>query len=162
MPSAKEIEAQSKSAYKQWAPQWREQAKYNSKHPMKNLTDLQNTGVGRVMLLVANGGSLDFDIEIIKKFHENVDIMCCDKSLGYLIDHGVKPTYCMVCDANVNYEKYMEPWKASLDQTTLFINVCGAPKWADNGNWKDKYFFVNKDLWIVTGKPSMAPCTSRS
>lgn len=108
--------------------------------------DFQNYGVGRAMLLVANGGSLKNDIEIIKENRDNVHVMACDKSLGVLIKNEIYPDFCMVCDANVNYEKYLDPYKDKLQNTTMFINVCANPKWSDNGNWKDIYFFVNKDI----------------
>jgi hypothetical protein len=51
-----------------------------------------------------------------------------------------------VCDANVNYEKYLERHKDNLQDTILIMNVCANPQWASEGNWKDKYFFVNKDI----------------
>ena len=146
MLSSEDIKKQSESAYRQWAVQWREQAKHHSKHKMKNLMDYQNHGVGRAMLLVANGGSLGKDLETIKKYRDQVDIMACDKSLGVLLKNGISPDFCMVCDANVNYEKYLEPYKDKLQNTVMFINVCANPKWSDNGNWKDIYFFVNKDV----------------
>jgi len=141
-----EIKSQSLAAYNQWCKQWRTQAKENSKYNMKTFDDFVNVGVGKAVLCVANGYSLQENIETIKKYKDNVDILCCDKTLGTLIDHGIKPTYCMVCDANVDYEKYMKPWENQLDGTIFFGNVCGNPKWSDNGNWKDKYFFVNKDI----------------
>jgi hypothetical protein len=140
------IIAQSKAAYGQWAKQWREQAVYHSKHEMKPMSDFENIGIGRAVLAIANGYTLEENIEIIKKNQHKVDIICCDKTLGHLLDNGITPTYCVVCDANVNYEKYMEPWKDQLQGTVMFINACANPKWSDNGNWKDIYFFINKDV----------------
>lgn len=158
------IIAQSKQAYKQWGKQWAEQAKENSKHEMKHFVDFEHSGVGKAILCVANGYSTEKNIDIIKKNQGNVDIICCDKTLGHLLDNGIVPTFCLVCDANVDYEKYMEPWKNSLGETTLFINVCANPKWADNGNWKSKYFFVNKDVMQyekefieISGCPNVIP-----
>jgi hypothetical protein len=137
---------QSKTAYKQWAEQWREQAKFHRKHyPFKPLTDFRNIGVGKALVLVANGYSLEKNIDVLKKHMADVDIMCCDKSLGHLIRHGIKPKFCLVCDANVPY-KYMEQWKDELYKTTLITNVCGNPEWTENGNWKAKYFFINMDV----------------
>lgn len=142
----KKIRQQSESAYKQWAEQWRIQAKYVSKFPMKKLGVFENIGIGRACLVIANGQTFEDNIETIKKYQKNVDILVCDKTLGHCLDHGIIPTYVLVCDANVNYEKYMEPWKDKLSDTILFSNVCANPKWLDNGNWKDKFFFVNKDV----------------
>lgn len=139
------IKAQSEAAYGQWAAQWREHAKIHSKFSMKKWDELENSGIGKAILLVGNGWSLEKEIETIKKYKDQVDIICCDKSLGHLIKNGIKPTYCLVADANVNYEKYMQPYENDLDQTTMFVNVCANPKWTHNGNWKEMFFFINKD-----------------
>lgn len=142
----KMIRSQSEAAYKQWAEQWRDHAKQNSKFFMKSLEDFENTGVGRAVLCVANGYSFEENIELIKKHKDRIDILACDKTMGHLLDSGIKPKFVMMCDANVDYDKYMAKWKDQLQDTILLANVCGNPKWADNGNWKDKYFFINKDI----------------
>ncbi len=141
-----QIVKQSKQAYKQWAVQWRENAKIHKKYKMKSFNDFRNKGIGKAILCVANGYSFEENIETIKENKNNVDIICCDKTLGHLIDNGIYPTFCMVCDANVSYEKYLKPWENKLDKTILFQNVCGNPEWTKNGNWRDKYFYVNKDV----------------
>ncbi len=140
------IVEQSKQCYRQWAPQWRQNAKINSQLPMKSSQNLKHSGIGKAILCVANGYSFEESIDVIVKNHKNVDIICCDKTLGHLIRHGIKPTYCFVADANVNYEKYMRPFERELDQTILLMNVCGNPLWSCNGNWKDRYFFAFKDV----------------
>lgn len=136
---------QSKNALAQWKEQWDEHAIIHSDYKMKSLGDFQNIGVGKALVLVATGYSLEQNIETLKKHRKNVDIICCDKSLGMLIDQGIYPDVCVVCDANVNYEKYLEPWRDRLAHTKLLMNVCGNPTWTKEGNWKDKYFFVNED-----------------
>jgi len=143
---SEQILAQSNAAYRQWAPQWREHAKINSKYEMKSLQEFENVGIGKAILLVANGFSFEEQIETIKKHKDNVDILCCDKTLGHLLDNGITPTYCLVCDANVDYEKYLEPWADKLEDIILFTNVCGNTEWPEKGNWKERYFFVNKDI----------------
>jgi hypothetical protein len=140
------MRAQSESAYKQWAPQWRKQAKTNSIHNMKSLADLENSGVGKAVLCVANGYSLEENIKTIQKNKDNVDIIACDKTMGHLFNHGITPKYVMVCDANVSYETYMKPWENKLQDTILLSNVCGSTEWPAKGNWKDKYFFINCDI----------------
>ena len=144
--NAADIKRQSESAYNQWAKQWREHAKYHAKHEFHPFEDLANTGIGKALILAANGYSLEENFETLKENQDNVDIMCCDKSLGHLISRGVTPTYCLVCDANVDYEKYMKPYEDQLENTILVINICGNPKWTDNGNWKKMYFFANEDI----------------
>lgn len=140
----KAILAQSKSAYKQWCKQWREHAKQASKHTMHPLEELRNIGIGRAILCIANGYSFEENIETIKEHQDKVDIFVCDKTLGHCLDHGIIPTYCFVADANVSYEKYLEPWKDKLKDTIVIMNVCANPKWAEE-DWKRKYFVVHKD-----------------
>lgn len=137
---------QSKSAMRQWAAQWREHAKKHFRKVHKTFEEFENIGVGRAVLCVANGYSFEEQIETIKEYQNKVDIMACDKTLGHLLDNGIVPTYCVVCDANVDFEKYMAPWKDKLSGTTLFVNVCANPKWTENGNWKNIVFFTNMDV----------------
>lgn len=164
MLGPEDIKRQSKNAYKQWATQWREQAKENGKWPMKSMVQFENIGIGKAVLCVANGYSVEVEIETIKAQQDKVDILCCDKSLGHLLRNGIKPTYCLVADANVNYEKYLKPYEAQLSDTILFLNVCANPKWADNGNWKDRFFFCNadvlgseKEFGALSGCPNVVP-----
>lgn len=140
------IRTQSESAYKQWAPQWRDNAKAHSQIKQKSFQDFENIGVGKALLCVANGYSFEEEIETIKRNQRFVDILCCDKTLGHLLDNGIIPKYCMVCDANVDFEKYMAPYADVLQDTILFINVCANTAWSFNGNWKDIYCFANKDI----------------
>jgi len=146
VPNEKQVTEQSKNAYKQWCVQWRAHAKEHSKYKQLPLVDLENTGIGKACLVVANGYSFEENIETIKEQQDNVDILACDKTLGNLLDNGIIPKYCMVCDANVDYEKYLEPWKDQLKDTILLMNVCGNPEWTAKGNWKAQYFFVNEDV----------------
>lgn len=140
------IRAQSLNAYGQWKDIWRANAKAHSKFQMKPLTDFVNIGVGKAVLCVATGHSFELEIETIKKYQDKVDIFVCDKSLGACLDNGIRPTYVMVCDAKVSYEKYLKPWENQLEGITLFANACGNTQWTHNGNWKDIYFFVNMDI----------------
>jgi hypothetical protein len=142
-----EIQKQSEAAYGQWCVQWREQAKTHSRFDMKSLEDFRNTGVGKVVVSAANGASLERDMQTIKDNRDNVDILACDKSLGHFINNGIKPDFVILCDANVSYEKFMEPYKDELKDTILFSNVCANPKWTNEPDkWKDIYFFVNEDV----------------
>lgn len=141
-----ETKAQTIQAYKQHKDIWTKYAKESAKYRMKSFNDLALTGIGRAIVSVANGYSFEEQIEILKKHKNNVDFIACDKTMGHLLDHGITPTYVVVCDSRVNFEKYMAPWKDKLKDTILIQNVCASPTWADNGNWKDRYFFVNMDV----------------
>jgi hypothetical protein len=140
-----QIKNQSLTALKQWRSQWEAHCKQVSKYDMRPLSDFEATGAGKACLLIANGWSFEREIETIKKHQGNVDIFVCDKTLGHCLENGIVPTYVIVCDANVSYEKYLEPWKDRLQDTILIQNCCANPKWAENGNWKDRYFFLVKD-----------------
>lgn len=146
MLSSEDIKQQTENALNQWGEQWTRHAEENSVHEMKPFADFQNTGIGKAVLCVANGASFEENIDTIKEHQHKVDILCCDKTLGHLLDNGITPTFCMVCDANVDYDKFMKRWEGKLSDTILFINACGNPLWAKNGNWKDIYFFINKDI----------------
>ena len=137
---------QSKIALRQWGPQWREHAKLAARHEQKDLLHFQNVGIGKACLVIANGYSFEKNIDIIREHQGNVDILCVDKCLKHCLDHGITPTYVLVCDANVSYETYLKPVEDKLQDSVLLANVCANPKWADNGNWKDRFFFVNKDV----------------
>lgn len=143
--SKNDIIEQSKAAMNQWGDQWRKHAIEHSEYDQVPFKEFQNVGVGKNILLVANGYSFEENIETIKKYQHCSDIMACDKTLGNLLDNGITPQYCLVCDANVSYEKYCEPYKDQLQDTILFINVAGNPQFTKGGNWKKVVFFVNED-----------------
>ncbi len=44
-------------------------------------------------LIVGSGPSLDLDIEFIKKYRKNVNIICVDSALNPLIQNGIKPNF---------------------------------------------------------------------
>ncbi len=142
-----EVKQQSISCYAQWAEKWRENAKFHgTRFPMKSLNDFAGMGVGKAALCIANGYSFEEQIETIKTHQKNVDIVACDKTIQHCLQNDIKVDFCVVCDANVSYEKYLEAVKDKLQDTVLIINVTANTKWATLGNWKDVYFFVNQDI----------------
>lgn len=159
-----QIQRQSQRAYRQWATQWREHARIHAQHfpVMKSLNELEYSGIGKAVLCVANGYSLEQEIGTIQKYQDNVDIICCDKSLGNLLEHGIKPKYCLVADANVSFEKYLEKWKDQVADTILISNVCSNPEWSLKAKWKDHYFFCvmdclksEKEFQALSGCPNV-------
>ena len=137
---------QSLNAYNQWKVQWRAHSKHHSQYEMKSFSDFENVGVGKALLCIGNGASFEQEIDTIRELQDNVDIYVCDKTLGHCIENGIIPTYCMVCDANVDYDKYLKPWQDKIKDVTLISNVCGNIKWTNPEYWKDMYFFVNEDV----------------
>lgn len=140
-----QIVRQSTATFKQWGEQWKKHAKRAADFPQKTLEVFEGIGAGRACLMIANGASFEKELETIKKYQGNVDIFVCDKTIGHCLDNGIVPTYCLVADANVSYEKYLKPWKDKLQDTILFSCVCANPEWWDGGNWKDIYFYALKD-----------------
>jgi len=109
-----------------------------------SFNEFGNVGVGKALVIVANGYSLEEEIEVLKKYKDNVDIMVCDKAMGHLFNHGITPNYVVVCDANVSYDKYMKPWEDKVSDSVLFINAAGNTKWS-RGTWKNRVLFCNED-----------------
>lgn len=146
MLTEEQIKAQSLNCYAQWSEQWRSQAKYHGdRFVMKPLTDFEFSGIGKAALLVGNGYSFEENLETIKRYQDNVDVVACDKTLQHCIETGITPKCCILCDANVSFERYCRKVSDRLFGTTLIANVCAATEWATLGNWKDVYFFINKD-----------------
>ncbi len=145
MVTENEVLEQSKIAYNQWCDLWRSHAVRNSKNEMKPLTDFLAVGMGKACLCIANGYSFEQNIDIIKENQGNCDIFVVDKALKHCFDNDIKPTYCLVADANISYEKYLKPVEHKLQDTYLFSNAHANPEWNENGNWKGIYFFVDED-----------------
>lgn len=145
MISNNEVFEQSKEAYNQWCDLWRKHAVRNSRNEMKPLSDFLAVGVGKACLCIANGHTFEEHIETIKKNQDYCDIFVVDKALKHCIDNDITPTYCLVADANVSYEKYLKPVKDKLENTYLFSNAHANPEWNEHGNWKGIYFFVDQD-----------------
>lgn len=152
----KMIRAQSEAAYKQWAPQWRKHTKENSIFEMKSIHELENHGVGRAVLCVANGYSFEENIETIKKYQHNVDIFACDKTMGHLLDNGITPKFVMMCDANVDYEKYMAPYKDKLQDIILIANICGTQNGQRMETGKTSTSLLTKIFWDL--KKNLVKC----
>lgn len=144
--NANDIRRQSECAYNQWCTEWRKNSSHHKSFEMKSIEDFRNTGLGKSIVLVANGYSFEKNIETLKKYQNESDIMVCDKSLGHCVKHGIRPDFCLLCDAKVSYEKYMKEYEDELSDTILFSNVCANTKWTKKDKWKDIYFFVNEDI----------------
>jgi hypothetical protein len=110
---------------------------------MRSAEELRNIGVGRVLVLVAMGESLEGQIELLKKYRDRIDIAVCDKGFGPLLDHGVKADYVVLCDTNIPF-KYIGPWIHQTKDVALIATVYANPEWTEV--WKGpRYFFINRD-----------------
>lgn len=159
-----QIIEQSKTALRQWETIWRANAARHARFPQPSMSNFEGYGIGRACLLIANGASFERELETIREHQGNVDILCCDKSLGHCLENDIVPTFCLVADANVNFEKYCAKWADKLSNTILVASVCANPDWAEKGNWKERYFYCVKDaihteriFQPLTGCPNVIP-----
>ncbi len=147
--SKDEILRQSKNAFAQWESTWREYAKINGEiYRQKGISfqDLAFTGVGRTALCIGFAPSFENKIQEIKDNinRGSTDIICVDKALGKLIEHGIIPDYVVTCDSGVSYEKWCEPYLESTKDIILLANINSNIEWTRN--WKGGIcFFVHKD-----------------
>jgi hypothetical protein len=111
------------------------------------MEQLRNIGIGRAMLIVATGYSLEQNIGTIQEHWKKIDIMCCDKSLGILLDHGITPKYCVIQDARVSFDLYLKKWANDprIKEITAIINICANPEWSHRASWKKIIFHANRD-----------------
>lgn len=144
MLTKKETIMQSKRAYDRWGDLWRLNCQHNRNLPRIDSSCLANLGIGKNLLLIANGPSLTKQIDLIKKNQEKVDIMCVDKAFQILMEHGITPDFVFLADARVSYEVYCEKWIPNTKNICLVSNVNGNPNWGINWQGK-KTYYVNKD-----------------
>lgn len=145
MLSEQEVLNQSRSAFRQWGETWDKHARINGEIHKEQGTshrDLLYSGAGKTALCIANGPSFEDKIGMIKKYEDNIDIICVDKCFGKLLENGIKPKYVFLADAGISYEKYCKPYDTS--GICLITNVTANVEWTQN--WEGKiYFYVNKD-----------------
>lgn len=142
-----EVRQQSEAAFGQWKEIWEKNSKHNGeiyKRDGNSHKDLLNHGIGRQLLCIATGRSLETSIDTIKEYRDRCDIACVDKSFGILMDHGIRPDFVVIADANVSYEEWAGRHIEATEGITLIANVNANTSWTDN--WKGKIiFYVNKD-----------------
>ncbi|MDY6888136.1 MAG: 6-hydroxymethylpterin diphosphokinase MptE-like protein [Pseudomonadota bacterium] len=147
MLKPEEVLKQSQNAFRQWGDKWKEHAKINGKLYKENgwiIKELLNQGLGKSLLCVGFGPSLEKSIELIKKYRNNVDIACVDKAFHKLLEYDIVPDYVFVADAGIDYERWGRPAEEYSKDVILLSNVTANPEWA--ANWKGRvYFYVNKD-----------------
>lgn len=140
----KDVLNQSNAVFNQFGKsKWIPFAKFNKHLFTGNSQKFYHSGLGKFLLCVAMGESLEEAIPIIKQYRDRVDIVCCDKSFAILMDNGIKPNYVILCDCNIPY-KYIEKYIDQTDNVILFATPYANPKWLYH--WKgEKYYFINQD-----------------
>jgi hypothetical protein len=139
-----EVIAQSKTVFGQFGESvWIPNAKKNVQLPHKDAAELLSCGIGKVMVLVGMGSSLEDQVEVISKYRDRCDVCVCDKGFGPLLDHGVKADYVFLCDANIPF-RYIAPYIDKTDGVGLIATPYANPEWTTP--WKgDRYIFVMRD-----------------
>lgn len=141
----RDVKNQSLAVFGQFGKaKWIPFAKENSRHPnRRDCRELQGRGVGRTLISVAMGASLEGQVETIKKYRDRVDIVTCDKGFRPLLERGIKADYVMLCDCNVVWGKW-----APREEDTEGVAMIATPY--ANLDWTRKwrgpiYFYANRD-----------------
>lgn len=122
---------------------WKPNAKENAKLERLDANSIQNTGLGKCLVMVAMGASLEGQIETIKKYRDRIDILACDKAFVPLVERGITPDYVMICDAGIparHFETHVLKTKNIKLLATPYANTIWTKSWLG-----PRYFFVNKD-----------------
>ena len=74
--------------------------KFTKKNSIWNLEDIYLDEKEKAAILVGASPSILDDVEKLKNIDDNFFIICANSSLKILLDHGVKPDYCMCLDGD--------------------------------------------------------------
>jgi hypothetical protein len=146
--SSQEINKQSKKAYKRWESIWHKNAKENRKHysPLENVRD---TKTGKNAIIFAFGPSFIQNMADFKRndMQYDYDVICVDKAIKSCIKAGIKPNYCLVADAQVDFEQYGRIDPKHVKRITLIVTVTANSDWVDYWvkNKGNVIFIINKD-----------------
>lgn len=123
---------------------WIPNAEKNAKFPHKSTDEFKDIGIGKVLVCVATGPSLERAIPILKQYRDKCDILACDKSFGILAEHGIIADYVNVSDASIS-TKWLEPYIEHTKNVKLLSNPYANPEWV--AMWKGpRYFYINVDV----------------
>lgn len=134
---------QSLQVFGQFKETWLANARENAKLERRNASELRWSGVGKTLVLVAMGASLEENLGLLKEYRDRVDIVCCDKAFVPLMERGVRPDFVMISDANIparHYERRVFETKDIRLIATPYANTLWTKPWLG-----PRYFYVNKD-----------------
>lgn len=142
--STQDVWKQSKAVFGQFAEsKWIPNAKINKGFLFKDAAELVSCGIGKFLVCVGMGASLEKVVEPLKQYRDRVDVVVCDKGFGPLLDHGVKADYVFCCDASIPFD-YLKPWKDQTEGVKLLATPYANPEWTRA--WKGpRYHFVMRD-----------------
>ncbi|MPQ32556.1 DUF115 domain-containing protein [Clostridium estertheticum] len=108
---------------------------------------------GEKVIIVAAGPSLDYNINTLKKLDKNIKIFSVGRSLGILMENGIKPDVITIMDAQ---EIVVEQLRGYEDLGIPLCFLSTASRWAVSNYMGPKYMFYNSgnedDIIINTGK----------
>lgn len=144
MLTGDDVRAQSRGVWGQFGESvWIPNATQNAKLNRFDARKLEHVGIGKYAVLVAMGSSLEDNIDTLKEYRDRVDVICCDKAFGPLLDHGVKADYVFVADASIPF-RFIEPWIRKTEGVTLLATPYANPLWTKT--WLGPItFYVNQD-----------------
>lgn len=139
-----DVKRQSENVYAQFGDgRWKDNAEANAKLDRRDPQELRNIGVGKTCVLVAMGSSIERHIDLLKEHRAKIDIFCCDKAFGMLLDKGIKADFVNLADANIPV-KWIEPYIRETKGVKLIAGSYANPEWTQI--WQgDRYFYVNMD-----------------
>ena len=139
-----DVKKQREAVFKQVGDSmWKPFANENNRLERSDCNELENIGIGKTLVLVAMGASLEKNIEELKKNRDKYDILTCDKCFGVLMEHGIKADYVNIADCQIPF-KWVEKWIDQTEDVALISTIYSNPDWTSK--WKGKrYFYMNKD-----------------
>ena len=143
-----ECERQSKAVWSQFGEsKWMPAARFNAGLERRDVGVLRNVGIGKTLVAVALGASLEGHIDALRELRPCFDLMVCDKGFKVLLDRGIKADFVHLADTNIE-TRWMggddsEAWKAT-EGVNLVATPYANPEWTKR--WKgQRHFYVNKD-----------------
>lgn len=143
----KDCNRQSQTVWDQFGKKWVSTAKKNAELDRKDVEELRHVGIGRTLVSVAMGASVESQIETLKEYRGKCDIITCDKGFKMLHDKGIKVDYVHLADTNIE-TRWMGGDDSPLWKETKGVKLICTPyanyEWTKR--WKGpRYFYVNKD-----------------
>jgi hypothetical protein len=93
-----------------------ENAKKNKAIPSINLNKYKFKFSGKTVISIASGASLSKNIEELQQIQHKYKIVAADRSLNYLLNHGIKPKFVIALDAEMKT-------KADIDNVDLHGSI---------------------------------------
>lgn len=141
--SHSDVRRQSRQVFGQFGDKWKENCAINAALPRRDCAELKDNGLGRFAVFVAMGASLEEHIPVLKQYRESIDIFCCDKSFGVLVDNGIIPDAVHLADASIPF-KWLAPYVDKTEGVRLISTGYANPEWTTA--WKGpRYFYLNVD-----------------